>query len=162
MAEEVKLFQTCSILSTRKFQCSCTTASQSRNPFVILEYIDETRKQNPLLPEDPSERARARFLAKFCDDKVMPSMWNAFKVEGQEQEEAIGSAMENLKLANLMSVFEGNTGIKMIDEESFPSLSAWIQAFSDTPEIKESWPSHEKLVAKFRALREKFVAATSK
>ncbi|GKV05718.1 hypothetical protein SLEP1_g17694 [Rubroshorea leprosula] len=104
----------------------------------------------------------------------MPSMLNDFKVEGQEQEEAIGSAMENLKvleeelrgkkffggekigfadlaygwLANLMSVFEENTGIKMIDEESFPSLSGWIQAFSDTPKIKESWPSHDKLVAK--------------
>ncbi|GLT79295.1 hypothetical protein SLA2020_507880 [Shorea laevis] len=136
MAEEVKLFQTCSILSTRKFQCSCTTASQSRNPFVILEYIDETRKQNPLLPEDPSERARARFLAKFCDDKVMPSMWNAFKVEGQEQEEAIGSAMENLKHG--------------------------YKHFQTPRQLKKAAPSHEKLVAKFRALREKFVAATSK
>ncbi|GKV05716.1 hypothetical protein SLEP1_g17692 [Rubroshorea leprosula] len=29
---------------------------------------------------------------------VMPSMWNAFKLEGQEQEEAIGSAMENLQV----------------------------------------------------------------
>ncbi|GLT76263.1 hypothetical protein SLA2020_479330 [Shorea laevis] len=54
------------------------------------------------------------------------------------------------------------SSIKMIDEERFPSLSAWIQAFSDTPEIKESWPSRDKLVAKFRALSEKFVAATSK
>jgi hypothetical protein len=40
---------------------------------VILEYIEETRKQTPLLPEDPYQKANARFWAKSSDDKVI--MW---------------------------------------------------------------------------------------
>lgn len=40
--------------------------------FIILEYIDETWKQNPLLPQHPYEIAQARFWAKFAEEKVIP------------------------------------------------------------------------------------------
>lgn len=39
---------------------------------VILEYIDEVWKEGyyPIMPDDPYERARVRFWAKYADDKV--------------------------------------------------------------------------------------------
>ncbi|KAK9273750.1 hypothetical protein L1049_018560 [Liquidambar formosana] len=153
---------------------------------LILEYIDETWKQKyPLLPEDPYERARARFWAKFSDDKVLPSIWDAFTTQGKEQEEAIMPVMENLKLleeelrgkkffsgetigfldlalgwlANLVSMFEEITGLKMIDEETFPLLVAWIHDFSHVPLIQETWPPRDRMLTKFRAMREPYLAA---
>ena len=37
---------------------------------IILEYIDETWQDHPILPKDPYERANDRFWAKFVDEKV--------------------------------------------------------------------------------------------
>ncbi|XP_019093244.1 PREDICTED: glutathione S-transferase U3-like [Camelina sativa] len=37
---------------------------------LILEYIDQTWTNNPILPENPYDRAMARFWAKFVDEQV--------------------------------------------------------------------------------------------
>ncbi|GMI84577.1 glutathione S-transferase tau 7, GLUTATHIONE S-TRANSFERASE 25 [Hibiscus trionum] len=149
---------------------------------LILEYIDQTWTQNPILPQHPLEKARQRFWAKFNDDKLIPSIWSVFGNGGKEREEAL---LENLELverelkvkgkrffggdeigladlafgwlANLIGVFEAVTGLKLIDGR-FPLLSAWIQEFSDIPVIKDSWPSHDELVVKYQALYDKFHA----
>ncbi|XXG50613.1 hypothetical protein AAC387_Pa02g4587 [Persea americana] len=56
---------------------------------IILEYIDETWKENALLPEDPFERAKARFWSKFADEKCLCSARTACVSEGKEQEKAV-------------------------------------------------------------------------
>ncbi|CAI0471196.1 unnamed protein product [Linum tenue] len=37
---------------------------------VILEYIDETWPNNPILPRNPYDKAMARFWAQFIEEKV--------------------------------------------------------------------------------------------
>ncbi|KAM7278622.1 hypothetical protein ACFE04_005756 [Oxalis oulophora] len=146
----------------------------------IVEYIDETWRQHPLLPEDTYEKAKARFFAKFSDDKLMPSMWGIFLKEGKEQEESILTAFKNLNfleanlegnkffggnmigyldialgwLANLVPVLEEISGLKIIDADRFPRLYAWKREFAEDSLIKETWPPHDKMVAKFIAMRQ--------
>ncbi|KAF2320260.1 hypothetical protein GH714_026483 [Hevea brasiliensis] len=147
---------------------------------VILEYVDERWKQFPLLPQDPHERAKARFWAKFGDDKVLQTMrMDVLSKQGKEQEEAIVSTIENLKyleeelkgkkffggetiglvdialgwLAYHFNVVEEIIGVKLIEQQKFPLLVAWMQEFSNIPTIQESWPPRDKLFDRYASFR---------
>ncbi|CAK7349638.1 unnamed protein product [Dovyalis caffra] len=142
----------------------------------ILEYIDETWKNNPLLPQDPYERAMARFWAKFADEKCLMRAFEAFWKEGREKEKAIESALESfaflekqiqgrrffsgddkigyLDLAmgwipHWLNVMEEVGGMKLIDAEKFPILHEWTQNFFEIPLIKECLPPRDALVNYF-------------
>lgn len=49
---------------------------------VILEYIDETWENYPIFPQQPYEKALARFWSKFIDDKVSSISFLSFLVKG--------------------------------------------------------------------------------
>ncbi|KAJ9680216.1 hypothetical protein PVL29_019503 [Vitis rotundifolia] len=132
----------------------------------------------------------ARFWAKFGDDKVFTSIICGVLIkEGKEQEEAMVEAMENLQfleeelrgkkffggerigfvdlalgwLANLISILEDVAGLKLVGEDKFPLLSAWMKDFADSPLIKDNWQPRDKMITKFQALRDaKLAAAASK
>ncbi|XP_019153135.1 PREDICTED: glutathione transferase GST 23-like [Ipomoea nil] len=138
---------------------------------VILEYIDETWKQNPLLPEDPYERAQLRFWAKFADEKCIPAVMKAFSSEGEEQEKNAKEAREYLKIldgavgdrkrskqigfmdvavacvGHWANITGEIIGMKLVDEEETPSL---VRLFEDVleaaPLLKECTPEKSKLL----------------
>ncbi|KAM5556151.1 glutathione transferase GST 23 [Rosa sericea] len=149
---------------------------------VILEYIEETWPQNPLLPTDPHARAMARFWTKFGDDKK-PDFFGFFKSAGEEQIKAAKEAQECLKileehgledkkffdgdkigmtdlslgwLAFWLEAMEGAAGVQVLDVNSFPRLHAWIRNLKEVPVIKENHPDQTRLLAYFKWLREMY------
>ncbi|XP_031264149.1 glutathione transferase GST 23-like [Pistacia vera] len=145
---------------------------------VILEYIDELWKEKyPLLPEDPCERAMARFWAKFADEKCLMGAFGACWKEGEEKDKAVESAIEPFALLekqiegkkyfggeeigyldlalgwipHWLPVMEQVGEMKLVDGEKLPLLNEWCHNFIQIPLIKESLPPREKLVNHFTA-----------
>ncbi|KAJ4826011.1 hypothetical protein Tsubulata_023681 [Turnera subulata] len=145
---------------------------------VILEYIDETWKGYPLLPQDPYGRARARFWAKFIDDKCYTAIWQTVWIkERKEREKAIEEASHHLKtlenelrdnkffggetigLVDIVSNFfsfwpdivQEAAGVEIVTEERFPFLCKWKIEFTSCSAIKENLPDRDKLLAYLKA-----------
>ncbi|XP_068658156.1 probable glutathione S-transferase [Aristolochia californica] len=148
---------------------------------IILEYIDEVWRDNPLLPEDPLERATVRYWAHYVDDKCLlwDSICKVFVNEGEKQEKAIEPALEALEMLDKAlegkKLFGGKTigygdlalgwipywlpvveeicGVKLLEALRFPSLCAWGEKFLDVPVIKENLPPRDELLDHLRGIR---------
>ncbi|XP_043721406.1 probable glutathione S-transferase [Telopea speciosissima] len=153
---------------------------------IILEYIEETWPENPLLPQDPYERTIARFWTKFGEGKSFV-FFTFFRTVGEEQEKAIKESLEALKtleehgleekkffngdalgLTDLalgwisfwMGVMEEAVGVKLVEEHCFPRLHTWTENFLSVPVIKENLPDRGKLLAHFKRRREMLIGSS--
>ncbi|KAF8707223.1 hypothetical protein HU200_030474 [Digitaria exilis] len=152
---------------------------------VILEFIDEAWKHcgHPILPEDPYQRAMARFWVKFQHDKLSPPIWKWFTTQGQEEEEAYEASIEQLlvlekeldgkrffggdkigfvdlslgPLSYVIPIYEEIIGAKLITEHKFPSLFMWMGNFLSSPSVKGHLPPLDELQARYQPIREAFL-----
>ncbi|KAJ1411231.1 Thioredoxin-like superfamily [Sesbania bispinosa] len=153
---------------------------------VILEYIDETWKNHPLLPQQPYERALARFWSRFIDDKCLPAISKAAWTGDKEQrEKGIEESLEALQflenelkhkffggetiglvdiaggyLAFWLPVLEEAVGLKLLSSEKFPKLHKWSQEFTNHPVVKENLPPRDGLLGFFKARYAASIAAS--
>ncbi|XP_010263987.1 PREDICTED: probable glutathione S-transferase [Nelumbo nucifera] len=152
---------------------------------VILEYIDETWPENPLLPKDAHQRAVARFWAKFAEDKG-PCIWSLFSTCGEEQDKAKKESLEMLRtieehclgekkffggdtiglvdlayggIAHWLVVMEDVLDVKLVEAHTFPRLHSWIHNLKEVAVIKENLPDREKLFLFLKHKREMLLAS---
>ncbi|KAJ9548123.1 hypothetical protein OSB04_020666 [Centaurea solstitialis] len=144
---------------------------------VIVEYIDDVWKGFSILPEDPYEKAVARFWAKFIEDKCDPSIFKVYRSNGDD-EHAIVEAWEqlqvlenelavkgskffggdNINLVDIAAVFiaywpgiiEEVTEIKLVTKDKFPKLTEWADNFVNCQVVKEVLPTREHLLVVFK------------
>ncbi|XP_024964739.1 probable glutathione S-transferase [Cynara cardunculus var. scolymus] len=133
---------------------------------VIVEYIDDVWKQVPIFPQDPYQKAVARFWVKFIDEKCIPALHNVFGNNGGEQ--VVAEACENLQvlenevgvkgkrffggdnmdivdivagfIAYWLGLMEEATQIKIFTEDKFPKLTKWSDEFVNCQVVKEILP----------------------
>ncbi|CAK7327361.1 unnamed protein product [Dovyalis caffra] len=148
---------------------------------VILEYIEETWPENPLLPKDPYERAMARFWIQYGVTKGAP-IGVFYRASGEELEKAAKELREMLKileeqglgdkkffggdsinlvdisygaLAYWFAAMEEASGVKVLEPSTLPRLYSWAKNFIEVPVVKENIPDYDKMLAYVSATRKK-------
>ncbi|XP_078180458.1 glutathione S-transferase U10-like [Carex rostrata] len=64
---------------------------------IILQYVDETWKEHPLLPQDPYLRSKVRFWADFFYQKMVPASYTIRTTEGEAKNKAVEEFLGRLK-----------------------------------------------------------------
>ncbi|XP_010510491.1 PREDICTED: glutathione S-transferase U5-like [Camelina sativa] len=150
---------------------------------VILEYIDETWPHNPILPQDPYERSKARFFGKLIDEQIINvgfvSMAKADE-KGREvlaeqarelimylEKELVGKDYFGGKNVGFLDLVAGSMipfclergwegiGLEVITEEKFPEYKRWVKNLEKVEIVRDCIPPREKHVEHMNYMAER-------
>uniref|UniRef100_A0A1J3CP96 Glutathione S-transferase n=1 Tax=Noccaea caerulescens TaxID=107243 RepID=A0A1J3CP96_NOCCA len=141
---------------------------------IILEYIDETWKHNPILPQDPYDRSKARFLAKLVDEQILVTGFVQMAKADEKGREAVVEQTRELitylekelvgkdffggKSVGFLDIVAGSMipfcvargwegmGLEVITEDKFPEYSRWVKNLDKVEFVKDCIPPREKHV----------------
>ncbi|EOA27842.1 hypothetical protein CARUB_v10023998mg [Capsella rubella] len=148
---------------------------------VILEYIDDTWRNNPILPQDPSERAMARFWAKLIDQQICVAAMKVAGTIGEERDAAVEETRnllmflekelvgkdffggQSLGLVDIVATLvafwlirtEDLLGVKVVPVEKFPEIHRWVKNLSGNDVIKKCIPPEDEHLEYIRARMDK-------
>ena len=124
----------------------------------------------------------------MCWMMQSPTFFSFFQTVGEEQERAVKEAKELLRIieeqglgekkffggeeigladiafgwiAGWLRTMEEAVGVKMMEDDRFPRLQAWIENFKAVPVIKENLPDHNEMLAYFKQRREMFIGSAT-
>ncbi|CAA0373214.1 putative glutathione transferase [Arabidopsis thaliana] len=154
---------------------------------VILEYIDQTWNNNPILPHDPYEKAMVRFWAKFVDEQILPVGFmplvkaeKGIDVAIEEiremlmflEKEVTGKDFFGGKTIGFLDMVAGSMipfclaraweclGIDMTPEDTFPELNRWIKNLNEVEIVRECIPPKEKHIERMMKIIERAKSTT--
>ncbi|XP_058735821.1 glutathione transferase GST 23-like [Vicia villosa] len=152
---------------------------------IILEYIDETWRQCPLMPLHPYQRSHARFWADFGEQKLLQTAFAAMCSSGEYKEktvklarEAIEKIEEEIKgkkffggdnigyldlalgwISYWLPVFEEVGCMQIVDPLKCSAITAWKANFLSHPVIKDNLPPRDNMLVYFHSRRKTLYGA---
>ncbi|MCL6282623.1 glutathione S-transferase family protein [Ruegeria sp. 2012CJ41-6] len=113
----------------------------------IIEYLEEAYPTNPLMPENPRQRAKYREMSRFHDTRLEPALRLFFPLvdPATRDQDIIGAAIiaMNARLQQLDTMLSGfdHERLRLFDC-GYPITFVWLRVITDRLGTAVQWPEN--------------------